>query len=296
MKFGILGNTNKPVIADVTAILVRHLRQNNHRFVLQNELAEICNRQPGAVPLAAGDACAREELPRCCDMMIALGGDGTMLSAARVAGPQGIPILGVNLGKMGFLADVSVEEMEACIDEIAGGGYLLEERTVLQTRNSKDGTCSTSLNEVVVDRGISPRVIQLETHVDDQYLVTYSADGIIVSTPTGSTGYSLASGGPIVEPRSRVLIVTPISPHTLTARAVILPDDSLIRITVKSASKPVHVTADGQTEGFFDPPAVFTIQRAPFTVKLVKRLNRSYFNLLRAKLSWGRDLRIEPKE
>jgi NAD+ kinase len=296
MKFGIVGNTNKPVIADVTAILLRHLRHKGSPFVVQNDLAEIYNRHDGAVPLTGTQVSARGEFPNGCDVLIALGGDGTMLTAARFAGPQGIPILGVNLGKMGFLADLSVEDMVACLDEIAGGAYVLEERTVLQTRNSRDGTCSTSLNEVVVDRGISPRVIQLETHVDDQYLVTYAADGIIVSTPTGSTGYSLASGGPIVEPSSRVLIVTPVSPHTLTARAIIVPDGSLIRITVKTASKPVHVTADGQTEGFYDTPAVFTIQRAPYTVKLVKRLNRSYFNLLRAKLSWGRDLRIEPKE
>ena len=296
MKFGIVGNTNKPVITEVTATLVRHLRLKGFPFVVQQELAEMYNRHDGAVPLAAAQVGTREEIPLQCDLMIALGGDGTMLTAARVAGPRGVPILGVNLGKMGFLAELSVEEMAASLEEIAGGAYLLEERTVLQTRNSKDGTCSSSLNEVVVDRGISPRVIQLETHVDDQYLVTYAADGIIVSTPTGSTGYSLASGGPIVEPSSRVLIVTPVSPHPLTARAIIVPDGSLIRISVKSASTPVHLTADGQTEGFYDTPAVFTIQRAPYTVKLVKRLNRSYFNLLRAKLSWGRDLRIDPKE
>lgn len=296
MRFGILGNTDKPVIAELTGSLVAHLKRNGCSFVVESELAAVYNRHKDAVPLAGPSISSLEEIVRRSDLLIALGGDGTMLTAARLVGGEGVPILGVNLGKLGFLAEVSVEEMIACVDEILGGAYLLEERMILQTRNSRDGACYTSLNEVVVDRGISPRVIQLETYVDDQYLVTYSADGIIVSTPTGSTGYSLASGGPIVVPRTRVLTVTPISPHTLTARAVIVPDESLIRIAVKTASKPVHVTADGQMEGFYDTPAVFTVQKAPYTVKLVKRLKSSYFDLLRAKLLWGRDLRIEPKE
>jgi NAD+ kinase len=132
--------------------------------------------------------------------------------------------------------------------------------------------------------------------VNDQYLVTYAADGIIVATPTGSTGYSLASGGPIVVPGSGVITITPISPHTLTARAVLVPDSSVIHISVKSASKPVHLTADGQFEGFYDTPAEITVRRADHTVKLVKRLNRNYFDLLRAKLLWGRDLRIESSD
>jgi NAD+ kinase len=253
-------------------------------------------RRSAAASIGTKSISTLRDLPERCDLLIALGGDGTMLTAARVVGAREVPILGVNLGKLGFLAEVSVDEMLKALGEIVKGEYFIEDRMVLQTRNSRDKTCYSSLNEVVVDRGISPRVIQLETHVDGAYFVTYAADGIIVSTPTGSTAYSLASGGPIVAPRSRVITVTPISPHTLTARAVILPEESSIRITVKSAAEPVHVTADGHTQGFFKTPAVFTIQRAPYSVKLVKRFNRNYFDLLRAKLLWGRDLRIGPGE
>jgi NAD+ kinase len=294
MKFGILGNTNKPGIADVTRTLITELRSKGHPFVLQQELAALYTKTPGAGPLAEGSVLSSGDLPGGCELLISLGGDGTMLMAARLVGSLGVPILGVNMGKLGFLAEVSVEEMVEAIDEILRGEYRIEERLVLETHADRGETRYSSLNEIVVDRGISPRVIQLEMHVDDQYLVTYAADGIIVSTPTGSTGYSLAGGGPVIVPQSRVVTVTPISPHTLTARPVIIPDDSVIRISVNASPKPVHVTADGQVEGLYEAPAEFTIRRAPHTVKLVKRLKSSYFDLLRAKLLWGRDVRIGP--
>ncbi|TLY27168.1 MAG: hypothetical protein E6K56_11875 [Ignavibacteria bacterium] len=296
MRVGILGNANKPVIGAVTGELVGYLRRNGISFVVEDELAKLYGEDAHSAPLLKTEMCPRGDLPDRCDFLITLGGDGTMLSAAHVVGSRGVPILGVNLGKLGFLAEVPVEDLYPCLDEIRAGKYLLEERMVLEARNTHDDSCYSSLNEVVVDRGISPRVIQLETLVNDQYLVTYAADGIIVATPTGSTGYSLASGGPIVVPGSGVITVTPISPHTLSARPVLVPDSSVIRISVKSALKPVHLTADGQLEGFYDTPAEFTVRRADYTVKLVKRLNRNYFDLLRAKLLWGRDLRIESSD
>ena len=166
----------------------------------------------------------------------------------------------------------------------------------LFARTSIDDKKYFALNEIVVDRGASPRLIVLETAVDGEYLVTYTADGIIITTPTGSTAYSLASGGPIVVPQSRVLMINPISPHTLTARPVIIPDERSITVTIHEGAKRVHITADGQVEGFYDSPVTFTIKRASHTVKLVKRKKRSYFDLLRTKLLWGRDLRRDSKE
>lgn len=292
MKLGILGNTEKPNIREVVLTLIRFLREEGVQYVLHANLADLVRglELPGSdVPPVglSGDAFLGAS-----DLIVSLGGDGTMLSTARLAGPSEIPILGVNLGKLGFLAEVSVEEMRSCLGEILKGEYVVEERTVLHAQDEHGSTTFYALNDIVIDRGSSPRVINLETRVNGEYLVTYTADGIIATTPTGSTAYSLASGGPIIVPRSNVLNLSPVSPHMLSARSVVIPDDSVIRITVHTAPKPVHVTADGQIESFFGTPATFIIRKAPYKCKLIKRMKHSYFELLRTKLMWGRDLRI----
>jgi NAD+ kinase len=292
MTFGILGNIDKPVLKEVTEHLLRYLKETGISYVIHEDIGRLLDGEGTGAGVEPEFLVSEQKLLQKSDMLIALGGDGTMLATARLVGARGVPVLGVNLGKLGFLAEVSVSDMHDCIAEIARGQYLVEERTVLQARNEQESRPFFALNEVVVDRGSSPRVIELETHVNGEYLVTYAADGIITTTPTGSTAYSLASGGPIVVPQSNVLTINPISPHTLTARAVIVPDDSVITVAVRSSSKPVHMTADGQIEGFFETPTTFVIQKAPYTVKLVKRMKRSYFDLLRTKLMWGRDLRL----
>ncbi len=287
MTFGIIGNITKPVITEVARNLLGYLTKKRLPFVVHEDLAAWLK---GSLP-----AVSEEDLPRQCTMVISLGGDGTMLTAARIVGPHQIPILGINLGKLGFLAEVSIAEVEECIDDILKGKYRLDERMVIMAKVSGDSRVYYALNEIVVDRGSSARVIELETSVDDDYLVTYSADGLIVATPTGSTAYSLASGGPIVTPPSRVITISPISAHTLTARPVVVPEEGRVRIKVAQPAKTVHITADGQVEGAYDPPVEFSIARAPFVAKLVKRTDRTYFDLLRAKLMWGSDLRITKK-
>ena len=296
MKFGIIGNTSKPVIGEVTKNLLYYLQEKNLAFVVHDILARHLNTIEKNNPIGEQMMCSEVQLPNRCDMLVALGGDGTMLAAARLVGPKGIPILGVNLGKLGFLAEVSVDELQECINDILRKDYFVQERMVLQATAAKDGNMYYALNEIVVDKGATARVIDLETYVNDDYLVTYAADGIIVNTPTGSTAYSLASGGPIVVPESNVITINPIAPHTLTARPVIVPDGSVIRVVVNSGSKSVHITADGQIEGFYDTPAEFIVQKAPYTVKLVKRKNRTYYDLLRTKLLWGRDVRMGRKK
>ena len=293
MKFGILGNIVKPNIAEVAGILFSCLRNHKLSFVVHDLLAQSLKSSPIGSVITDEMIVNEHDLPAQCDMLIALGGDGTMLAAARMVGEHQIPILGVNLGKLGFLAEVSVEEMCACIDSIVRGDFRIEDRMVLTARTANDGKVFYALNEIVVDRGSSARVIELETFVNDEFLVTYAADGILVTTPTGSTAYSLASGGPIVTPGSAVITVNPISPHTLTARPVIVSDTSIVRVSVRSKASLVHITADGQIEAGYVPPVEFTIRKAPFVVKLVKRKNNSYFGLLRAKLFWGRDPRLE---
>jgi len=214
-----------------------------------------------------------------------------MLAAARLVGSAGTPILGVNLGKLGFLAEVSVDELEHVISDILKNKYTVQGRQVLEATAKKDGVKYYALNEIVVDKGASARVINLETYVNNDYLVTYSADGIIVNTPTGSTAYSLATGGPIVAPESNVFTINPIAPHTLTARPLIIPEESIVRIVADSGGKSVHITADGQVEGFYDTPAEFVVRKAPYAIKLVKIMKRTFYDLLRTKLLWGRDVR-----
>jgi NAD+ kinase len=294
MRFGIIGNTSKPIIREVGLNLLAFLRAKQAPYALARELGN-CLNQAGISPkIEPGLMCSETELVNQCDTLIALGGDGTMLTAARLVGDTGIPILGVNLGKLGFLAEVSIEEMRPCLDALLAGNVFIESRMVLQAKGN-DGRVYFGLNDIVVDKAASPRVIHLETYVDNEYLVTYSADGIIITTPTGSTAYSLAAGGPIVVPQSSVITINPIAPHTLTARPVIVPESSTIRVVVSSSTTSVHITADGQVEGFYATPTEFLIAKAPYAIKLVKRYGHTYYDLLRAKLMWGRDIRMERK-
>lgn len=296
MTFGIIGNTAKPATNDVTKRLIAYLSKKNLSFVFHDDFARslmASNVLPSKFkPVLASEG----ELAKKCDFIIALGGDGTMLAAARLVGEQEIPILGINLGKLGFLAEVSVDEMQQYIDEILDGNYLVEERMVLQATAGKDPKKYYGLNEIVIDKGASPRMIDLETHVNNDYVVTYAADGIMAATPTGSTGYSLASGGPLVAPQSSVIMITPMAPHTLTARPIIVPDTCTIKVKVKVAGKPVHITADGQVEGFYDAPAEFAISKADYKIKLVKKNKHTFYDLLRTKLMWGRDVRLGPRK
>lgn len=292
MKFGIFGNTAKHGIQDVSQNLYSYLRSKGQTVIFHEQLGRWFNSVGGLPTIDESMICTESEFSKRADIIIALGGDGTILSAARIISESGIPILGVNLGKLGFLAEFSVNEIEQCIDDVLTGRYYLEERMVLQSQSNKDDKTYYALNEIVVDKGASARIIDLETYVNNDYLVTYAADGIILTTPTGSTAYSLASGGPIVIPQSAVITINPIAPHTLTARPVIVPDNSIIKVVVKTRSKDVHISADGQVEGFYKTPAEFTIKKASYTIKLVKRKQRTYYDLLRAKLMWGRDVRI----
>ncbi len=295
MKFGIIGNLQKPTLLDVCRRLVLFLDGKKLSYCLEENLARWLLVRD--VALTVGPAGFFEEtiLPGKCDCLIALGGDGTMLTAARIVGKRATPILGVNLGKLGFMAEASVDDLEDAITEIVARETWIDERMVLKVQAEGSSKEFCALNDVVIDRGLSPRILTLETSVDDDFLVSLAADGIIFTTPTGSTAYSLASGGPIIAPKSRVIAITPISPHTLTARAVVVPDTSVLRITVPSAVKPVHLIADGQGEDFFNAPVTFTIRKADYTVNLVKRKSSSYFDLLREKLLWGSDIRVSGK-
>jgi NAD+ kinase len=294
MKIGIMGNIAKPMLWHVARDLIEKLNDAGADFVVEAKLGHWINREGGDKTITSKHFSKLEALPNRCEVLVAFGGDGTILSAARLVGRRGTPILGVNLGKLGFLAEFAVEDMEDWVSTLLSRTYKVEDRMVLEaTTTSGRRKRFYGLNDIVIDKSGSSRVMDLQTFVNGQYLVTYTADGLIIATPTGSTAYSLATGGPIVVPESRAITLNPICPHTLTARPVIVPDDSVVRVVVQEAAKAVHITADGQVEEILQPPVEFRIKKATYTVKLVKRLDRSYYDILRAKLMWGRDVRVE---
>ena len=292
MKFGILGNLEKSQLLPVVTELLKSLKRKKVECYVFDELADRINRQGRDTLVDGKHSRPLKQLPECSDVLIAFGGDGTMLAAARLVGERGTPILGVNLGKLGFLAEVSVGDLHKSIEEILQGRYSIEDRMVLEASVLGTSIRLCGLNDIVIDKTGSARIINLKTFVDEESLITYAADGIIIATPTGSTAYSLASGGPIVVPDSRAITLTPISPHTLTARPVILPDTSTIRVEVDARAKAVHITADGQFEEDLTPPVTVKIRKGDYTVRLVKPTDRSYYDILRAKLMWGRDVRL----
>ena len=292
MKFGIVGNLSKDTLAEAVVRLLGTGEKRFVEFVVHDEIAKAVNKQAGKRVIQKKFMAPLDEVASDCDMMIAFGGDGTILSVARLVGRAAVPILGVNLGKLGFLAELSVDEVESFVDDILNNQHVVVERMVVKVTAEGHDVQFFGVNDIVIDKSNSSRVLDLETFVNNDYLMTYRGDGLIISTPTGSTGYSLATGGPIVVPNTDVLTISPICPHTLTARSVIVPDSSIVRVHIESDLQNVRLTADGQQEKIFTPPVNFLIQKADYTVKLVKRKDRSYYDVLRSKLMWGKDIRV----
>ena len=224
------------------------------------------------------------------DMVISIGGDGTFLKAARRVGRKQIPILGINTGRLGFLADVSPEEMEVTFEEIQAGRYSVEERSVLQLicndRNLQESPYA--LNEIAVLKRDSSSMISIRTAINGAYLNTYQADGLVIATPTGSTAYSLSVGGPIIVPHSNTIAITPVAPHSLNVRPIVIRDDWEITLDVESRSHNFLVAIDGSSETCKETTQL-TIHRADYSIKVVKRFNHIFFDTLRSKMMWGAD-------
>lgn len=291
MKFGIAGNLEKPGMANVIESLLTRFDKDGVTYVLHDALARGLKKHTRNALLRKSPTVSESGLARACDILISLGGDGTILRMARIVGKQGTPILGINVGKLGFLAEISVDELDVCLSEILAGRYHIEDRMVLQATSPKMKSDYFALNDVVMDLSSSSRMLSVDTYVNGEFLSTFTGDGMIVCTPTGSTGYALSNGGPIVSPANRSMMISPICPHALTVRPVVIPDDSVVTLKVQTAPGRVHVTTDGQPEVFLKPPLEVKVKRAGFTTKLVKRSNTSYFEVLRRKLHWGHDLR-----
>ena len=223
-------------------------------------------------------------------MVISIGGDGTFLKAARRVGRKGIPILGINTGRLGFLADISPEEMEETFDEIQAGRYSVEERSVLQLicdeKRLQDSPYA--LNEIAILKRDSSSMISIRTAINGAYLNTYQADGLVIATPTGSTAYSLSVGGPIMVPHSSTVVITPVAPHSLNVRPIVIRDDWEVTLDVESRSHNFLVAIDGRSETCKETTQL-KIRRADYSVKVVKRFNHIFFDTLRSKMMWGAD-------
>jgi NAD+ kinase len=232
----------------------------------------------------------RRDIPALVEMLIVLGGDGTILSVARLMDGLPVPILGVNLGSLGFLTEVTLQELFPTLEEILKGRYRIEERLMLEAHILRGGERVAQyrvLNDVVINKGALARIVDLEAYVDGRYVTSYRADGLIVSTPTGSTAYSLAAGGPIVYPTLPALLVNPICPFTISNRALVLPENARVEVILTTSDGDVHVTLDGQVGFALQHADVVQIQKSPHTLRLIKAPEKDFFHLLRTKLGWG---------
>ena len=224
------------------------------------------------------------------DLVMVLGGDGTLLKAARLYGHQEAPILGVNLGGLGFLTEISLDELRLLMDRIFQGDYQLENRMVLTAGIIREGEAHPVipfLNDVVINKGAVARIIDLETSIGGQFLTSYRGDGLIVATPTGSTAYNLSAGGPILHPALKTILLTPICPFTLTNRPIILQDDAVIDIRLGTKASEVWLTFDGQVGYPLNPGDLVRVQKAVKSIRLIKTPFKNYFEILRTKLKWG---------
>ncbi len=282
-SIAILAYTARPAAVTWAAYAIERLLQEGVEISVEAALAE-------QLPSTLAQRCevrSTLEVAKRADMVMSFGGDGTILAASHTFMEMDIPIMGVNVGKLGFLAEFPVTELDAAIMDVVKGNYRIVDRTTLCVEHN--GATSVALNEVLIERATEAKMIAVRAFVNDHHVADYRADGVIVCTPTGSTAYSLAAGGPILAPSASVLCITPIAPHTLTIRPLIVEDTSEIRFELLGDASPCHVVADGQILGTVDSSTTVVIRKSEHLVKLVKRAESTYYDLLREKLLWSAD-------
>ncbi|MGE5173726.1 MAG: NAD(+)/NADH kinase [Betaproteobacteria bacterium] len=280
-KIGIIAK-DIPVAQKAAKKLTAWLESRGKKVFVDTETASAVNMQGHD----------RAEIPALVDMLIVLGGDGTLLSAARhVADAHtDVPIFGVNLGSLGFMAEVSLDELYDNLEKAIAGKLETEERMMLSACVIREGKCLARyrvLNDAVINKGALARMMELKVSVSGGHLTTLRADGLIVATPTGSTAYSLSAGGPIIHPTIHCFVVTPICPHTLSNRPIALPDTAVVTVCLTSQSEDVSLTLDGQIGFPLVPHDVVEIRKSRYTMKLIKHPSKSYYEILRTKLKWG---------
>ena len=279
---GIIARPRRKDVSAVAPGLITWLEEQGLTVFCDSETAECVS--------SSCNVKSREEIPAVSDLLIVLGGDGTLLAAARLLGERKVPILPVNLGGLGFLTSVTLDDLYPVLEQAIKSEARYSERVLLESRVLRKGKpfhCARALNDAVLNKAALARIIDLELRVNGEFVTNYKADGLIVATPTGSTAYSLSAGGPIMYPIVSAFVITPICPHTLTNRPLVIPDSAKIEIGFAAGEAPIYLTVDGQVGVELQANDVIELSAAAERLRLVRPKEKTYFSVLRDKLKWG---------
>jgi NAD+ kinase len=276
-RVGFVIKPHAPQVDKILVELIQYFETKSIKCLLEDVAAMKFQRKDG-VP--------RENIPEQVDLVIVIGGDGTLLSVAHLAAQKNVPVMGVNLGGLGFLTEVPLDEMALTLDSFLGGNTKIISHRQMLEADTKSGTFYC-LNDFVINKGALARMIQCAIWIDGKEIATSKADGLIISTPTGSTAYSLSAGGPIIQPNIPAFIIVPICPHTLSFRPMVISAESTLKIELVTGGEEVWFTLDGQRGGLMEENDTVEVRRSQLTLQLISSPKRNYFDLLQEKLGWG---------
>ncbi len=286
-RIGLVGRPGSDRALHTLKRLIRYLQGRGADVVLEEETSN-------ALPGHTLEVSNNETLGKTCDLVIVVGGDGSLLGAARALSRYKVPLLGVNRGRLGFLTDITPNDIETKVEEVLSGKYMMETRFLLDSSVIRKGTLiggGDALNDVVIHPGRFIRMIEFELYIDGQFVYSQRSDGLIVSTPTGSTAYALSGGGPIMHPKLDAIVIVPMNPHTLSSRPIVVDGNSEIKIMVGEANSAYpHVTCDGQNHVVTNPGDEIHIHKKPHKLHLIHPLNHNFYETCRTKLGWGSHL------
>lgn len=286
----LFGNTYQEKKSVKILQIINSIRAKHFKMIIEREYYDFLTSKL-YIPLKEENTFDGDDFQA--DVVMSIGGDGTFLKAASHVKGKNIPIVGLNMGRLGFLADLDTEHLDAMLDKLIEGNYHVEERAVLalETQGTQLHLCPFALNEIAILKHDISSMISIRTCINNDYLVTYQSDGLIISTPTGSTAYALSVGGPIMVPGSGILALSPVAPHSLNIRPIVMRDDVTITLDVESRSRDFLIAIDGQSESCTEKTKL-TIRKAPYSIKIIKRDDHNFFQTLHEKMMWGADPRV----